>query len=79
MIWKVIIESDSGRKREVREVHDPGVERNLHGHVRCRVGLLASPRPSTFARTRRIGYAMSEVMGQAYNTKLHMRGQFLLI
>jgi hypothetical protein len=35
--------------------------------------------PVTFARTRKDAARMSEAMGQAYNTKLHMRGQFLLI
>src|ERR1700760_2283167 len=46
----VIIEIDSGMMRDVREDHYPGDERNLHGHVRCRVEASGSARH--VARTR---------------------------
>ena len=47
----VIIEIDSGMMRDVREDHYPGDERNLHGHVRCRVEASGSARH--VARTRK--------------------------
>ena len=73
----VIIETDSGMKRDVREDHYPGDKRNLHGHVRCRVEASGSARH--VCQDEEGCRALPEAMGQAYNTKLHMRVQFLLI
>jgi hypothetical protein len=41
--------------------------------------LLALPTVTFCQNEEGCGSAMSEAMGQAYNTKLQMRGQFLLI
>jgi hypothetical protein len=41
--------------------------------------LLALPTITFLPERGRMRHAMSEAMGQAYNTKLQMRGQFLLI
>jgi hypothetical protein len=41
--------------------------------------LLVLPTITFCQNEERCGRAMSEAMGQAYNTKLQMRGQFLLI
>jgi hypothetical protein len=62
----------------MREDHIPVSDRNLHGTSGVEWRLLARDPPS-FARMRKDARALSEVMGQAYNTKLQMRGQFLLI
>jgi hypothetical protein len=41
--------------------------------------LLALPIDHVLPERGKMRHAMSEAMGQAYNTKLQMRGQFLLI